>query len=555
MQAYRNRSACPVGNRPVAGVGSGPGISSGENALRIAAIALAAAFGLASCKPAHAPSPAAPQLAPADGIAWFAGSVDEAFAAATAQHKLVFLYWGAVWCPPCHDLKAHVFSRRDFQDKLRQFVPVYLDGDAPGAQRTGDQFRVLGYPTAVVLTAERRELARIAGGNDLASYADVLDLALDNVRPLAEVLAALQADSAMSLGEADCRRLAWNGWGLDPREQPAQLIAELQLAAARCPAGAVAERDRLTLAAVNLAAADERDGLADGKVASAQLGGLLDQVDALLNDHQRALRSGDAVLSLGEDYFLAARLARPGRVDALRANWFALMDALEKDKRYGDSTRLDAVAKRVLAAKSLDASGRVPDAVAAQARAALDAWLGKDYDPDTRSGVINSAEWVLTYLDDKARLRTLLEGEIRTSKTPYYYMADLADLEEQEGNTRQALDLLERAYRSSQGPATRFQWGALYAGGLLRMTPADEPRIRAAFLDVLGELEGPDRIHARARARLDSLNSALMEWARRTKHRDTLQVLAQRWGGICAALPESDRVRDDCRKLVAADGR
>ena len=42
--------------------------------------------------------------------------------------KPVFLYWGAEWCPPCHDLKAHVFSRSDFQQKLRQFVPVYLDG-------------------------------------------------------------------------------------------------------------------------------------------------------------------------------------------------------------------------------------------------------------------------------------------------------------------------------------------------------------------------------------------------------------------------------------------
>ncbi len=159
------------------------------------------------------------------GSVWFEGSVEQAFAAATAQHKLVFLYWGASWCPPCHDLKAHVFSRRDFQDKLQQFVAVYLDGDAPGAQRAGEEFHVLGYPTVVVLTGDRKEIARIAGGNDLASYADVLDLALENVRPLPEVLAALRADGSLALSEADCRRLAWNGWDLDPREKPAELSA------------------------------------------------------------------------------------------------------------------------------------------------------------------------------------------------------------------------------------------------------------------------------------------------------------------------------------------
>jgi thiol-disulfide isomerase/thioredoxin len=518
-------------------------------------------LGLVACQRAEQPATGAAAAssaagtpstaAPAEGIAWFEGTVEQAFTQAAAEHKLVFLYWGAVWCPPCHDLKAHVFSRRDFQDKLRQFVPVYLDGDAPGAQRVGEQFQVMGYPTVVVLTADRKEVARIAGGNDLASYADVLDLALEDVRPLPELLAALQGDKALALSAADCRRLAWNGWGLDPREKPEELGAALAHAAASCPATAVAERDRLTLTAVDLTATQEREAIEAGKPASALLAGLLDQVDALLADRQRALRSGDAVLSLGEDYFVVVRIARPAKVAALRDNWFALMDALENDRRYGDSTRLDSAALRVVAARSLDKDGKVPDAVAAKARATLDTYLARDYDPDTRSGVVNSAEWVLFHLGDKARLRTLLEGEIKTSKTPYYYMADLADLEEQEGNNKQALDLLEKAYRSSQGPATRFQWGALYAGGLLRMSPKDEPRIRAAFIDVLGELEGPDRIHARARSRLDKLSTSLHTWSVETKNPATLQAVAQRWRKVCAALPTSDPVRAECPALVA----
>lgn len=525
---------------------------------RIALLAVFAAGMLAACHRAPTSAPSSPSPSPsaaaanAEGIAWFEGGLDAAFATAAAQHKLVFLYWGAEWCPPCHDLKAHVFSRRDFQDKLRQFVPVHLDGDAPGAQRAGESFHVLGYPTVVVLTADRQEVARIAGGGDLGSYADVLDLALENVQPLPQLLASLQADASRALSDAECRRLAWNGWELDPRQKADELSAALQLAASRCPAAAAAERDRLTVTAAELQAGSERAAIESGKAPGARLATLLDAVDALLADRARALRSGDALMSLGEDFFVVVRTVRAARVDALRDNWFALMDAIEQDGRYGDSTQLDSAAKRLQAAKALDRQGHIPADVAARARATLDAYLARDYDTDTRSGVINSAEWVLTYLDDKPRLRKLLEGEIATSKTPYYYMADLADLEEQQGNKAAALELLARAYRESTGPATRFQWGALYVQGLLRMSPHDEVRIRAATLEVIGELAGPDRIHARARARLEKLDAALGTWARTTKNPATLEAVAVRWHQLCAALPATDPVRQQCPALLAA---
>ncbi len=152
--------------------------------LRFAPAALSLAIGLAGCgsKP-DVPPPAAASVQPATppAIEWFAGDVNAAFAQAAAQGKPVFLYWGASWCPPCHELKATVFSRPEFIEKLKLFVPVYIDGDAPGAQKWGDEFRVSGYPSVVVLRADRTELARINGGMDLSLYANVLDLVLGDV--------------------------------------------------------------------------------------------------------------------------------------------------------------------------------------------------------------------------------------------------------------------------------------------------------------------------------------------------------------------------------------
>jgi len=114
-----------------------------------------------------------------------------------------------------------------------------------------------------------------------------------------------------------------------------------------------------------------------------------------------------------------------------------------------------------------------------------------------------------------------------------------------------ALNLLERAYRESQGPATRFQWGVLYVEGLLRMSAQDEPRIRAATLSVLGELAGPDRIHARTRSRVERMHKSLVGWSKGAGHAATLAAVNQRWQQICAALPATDAMRGECPRLMA----
>ena len=100
-----------------------------------------------------AEAPGAAHLPP--GIDWFAGDVDAAFAAAKAANKPMFLYWGAEWCPPCAQIKSTIFNKREFQERSRLFVPVYLDGDTPSAQRYGERFGIVGYPTMILFRAGR----------------------------------------------------------------------------------------------------------------------------------------------------------------------------------------------------------------------------------------------------------------------------------------------------------------------------------------------------------------------------------------------------------------
>ncbi|HMD58268.1 MAG TPA: thioredoxin family protein, partial [Steroidobacteraceae bacterium] len=263
--------------------------------------------------------------ADAPGIAWFPGSVEQAFAAAKAQNRPVFLYWGASWCPPCQQLKATVFTRPDFIRTTQLFVPVYLDGDEPGAQKWGETFKVAGYPTLVVLDAQRAEIARIAGSMDLSQFASVLDSALGDLQPVSKLLTEA-VRRPLKLNE--CRRLAYNGWILEPPELavPSRLARQLSSAAARCPADAKAERARLQVIAAYFAAVDAAHVPA-GKPVSAVLKERISDVLAILAQPQLADSVADVLQWLDEPFFHALAAEQPRLVPTVLAEYIAAMDS------------------------------------------------------------------------------------------------------------------------------------------------------------------------------------------------------------------------------------
>ena len=149
---------------------------------------------------------------PAD-IDWFNGSVEQAFAAAKQRNKPIFLYWGAVWCPPCHELKATIFKEQAFIDQSKLFIPVYLDGDTQQAQLYAEKFSVYGYPTVILFSPQGDEITRLPGGVDIQRYVGILDLAINAIRPVSALVSAVQRGE--SIGRADWDLLAYYSWGQD----------------------------------------------------------------------------------------------------------------------------------------------------------------------------------------------------------------------------------------------------------------------------------------------------------------------------------------------------
>jgi thiol-disulfide isomerase/thioredoxin len=530
-----------------------------KNALAILVAMLVLLPGYAACKkrdPEPAPlvsateAPAGVSPKPA-GVEWFPGEVDAAFKHAQAKGKPVFLYWSAEWCPPCHELKATLFTRPEFQEKLKLFVPVYLDGDVAGAQKWAEVFQVVGYPTIVVLKNDRTELTRVLGGMDLARYNDVLDLALGEVQPVREMLASLERNAA-PLSRNDCRRLAYNAWFAEDsiRESPAKATNALQRAVEHCPADALTERARLTVAAAFASSLADAHALRTGKAPSKATASLVKDVYGLLGDAQLSRGASDTFTWLGEEFFSAAKTDEKAAFKFL-ARWCRVMDAVSEDPKARDADRVLAIAFELRAVRALSADGNIPADIASRARQLVDSTLSKTHSEHARLSVVNGALLVLSTLDDLDRAFSILNHEIKSTSLAYYYMGGLGQLEEQRGNKDKAISWLERAYRESKGPATRFEWGTDYVLGLVRMRPDDAAGIREAALKVLSELDGPDRIYSRTASRLKRLDSTLREWNKQAVHESDIAALRTYMGGICGKIPDGDAARQKCNEFLA----
>ena len=527
------------------------------------ALACLAVLLVACSRPADPPAPsmaqetpaaAAPQRGGGDtGIAWKQvasdAEVDTAFALARQQGKPVFVYWGARWCPSCNQVKSTIFNRQDFIERSRAFVPVYVDGDSPGAQRIGSRFKVVGYPTMVLFSPQGDELTRLPGEVDGEQYTQVLTLGMNARRPVKAVLADVQAgaDRAAALTPSDWKMLAFYSWETDEQQlvTKAALPALLRQLADACPADQAQTANRLLLKAI----AAVPDNARFTPAAASR-----DRLLELLADPAHARAHLDVLGNNAAAIVLA--LSAPGTPEraALQQALDATLRHFAADTSLSRADRMSAAIARVELARIdtlRNAELKLPEPLLAAVRdqaARADREISDGYE---RQAVVPAAAYLLERAGLSQESDALLKANLAKSHSPYVLMSALAGNAKRRGQTDEALGWYEQAFDKSVGPATRLQWGASYINALTELAPNDEARIEKAVQQVFSEAGAqPDAFFERSGRSLQRIGKRLQTWNQDEMHVESFSRMQVQLGTICQRIGVADPQRRTCEGLL-----
>jgi thioredoxin-like negative regulator of GroEL len=507
-----------------------------------AALSAALCTALTGCSERRNTASAAASAPATSGIAWRYASTDEevnaAFTQATREYKPLLLYWGANWCPPCNQLKATLFNRQDVIERSRAFVPVYIDGDRPGAQKLGARFRVSAYPTLVLFNPQGVELTRLPGEVDASQYVQLLTLGMNAQRPVKAVLADALAGGAAAarLGPNDWKLLAFYAWEVDQQQVlPAvQWPATLKELAEHVPPALEDTSARLLLRAAAAAGAQATVPPPNAFWRN--------QVQDLLADKAATRAQMDVLTNSADDIVRALTLpAKPERRELI-ADFDAAMNELAADPALSRADRLTAMVARVRLALLDAPKGFTPpwklQDEARKMAARFDREISDGYE---RQAVIPTAAWLLEQAQLPDDANALLQANLAKSHSPYYLMSALSANAKRRGDKNEALRWSQRAFETSQGTATRLQWGASLVTTLIELTPHDEARIEKTVASLFDEASNQSGVFYERGARsLQRVGTGLQAWAKTPTRAAVVKRLQVHLDGLCNSLPADD---------------
>ncbi|MEX3605448.1 MAG: thioredoxin fold domain-containing protein [Burkholderia sp.] len=492
------------------------------------------------------PVPAAAHLPP--GIAWQQGDIGVAFAQAKRSNKPLLLYWGAVWCPSCNQVKATVFSQQVFKDRSSFFVPVYLDGDAANAQKLGERFKVRGYPTMILFRPDGTEVTRLPGEADLDRYMQALSLGMNATHSFKQTLAAALRNGA-ALKPDEWRMLADYSWDTDgdlpvPGERIAQTLQTLSAHARANHAPKEALRFELKAAVAAANGEPAQQGELD-KTAG------LTALRTALNDPRLSREQSDVLVAtpadvvrwIGKDVAERARLSQAYDTALVHLSTDPSLSAIDRTIALRGRVSL----ARLAAPKGAPLPVSLLDTVRKQFSAATQAATN----PYERAAVVSEGADTLTdaglYDDSDA----LLKAELPRSATPYYFMSGLATNAKSRGDKVAALEWYRKAYETTSGSATRLRWGAIYLANAVSLAPEDSTRIEGIASSVLNQVgQTRNAFYGANRRVLTKVVTQLMQWNKDGRHDDAVKSVVKQFEGVCGKLPAGDPQAATCNGLI-----
>jgi thioredoxin-related protein len=493
-------------------------------------------------------------------IAWFEGSVDDAFAESRKQNKPLFLYWGAVWCPPCQEIKHTVFKSRRFLAQSKSFIPVYLDGDTETAQLNGEKFGVKGYPTMIIFNSKHEEITRIPGGIDISKYNDILALSLNSISPTKSLVQKVLTEPA-SISADEVKQLAYYSWGQDtearPKDskqgsgqasEPELFLTMSQIAADLEPADEISSaRFYMQYLHESIRAKKSKDGNEDGVKDIVLIEDAHKRISSILASEELTLACWDTIAYYAADFL--PYIADGANAQSLSKGWQESILKLSKHPSLSIAEQLAGLLptlefyfseeeERVL---DSDLKLTVMTVIENADKAAKNSFA--------RQSVVNQMNYILQTAKLMTEAKSLLTKELDRSPSPYYFMSSLGGIAEKEANFDLAIEWRRKAFEASVGRATRFQWGANYVAALIRLKPEDPELILSTAIALFDELEsGQDAFVGRNFRVLRSLNKKLIAY-KGAKEDVTLTAFTASIENRCQEQQSSSIAATNCASL------
>lgn len=467
---------------------------------------------------------------------WFQGSVEEAFRVAQQQDRPLFVYWGAVWCPPCNEIKSNVFARAEFAELMRPFIPVYLDGDSEAAQIWGEKLKASGYPTILVIGADKKELTRIDGGVDFEEFKVALATVLAVKRPFSDVIADAMLGKATTVDWQFLSHLSWSQVPEFKKIEPALLKVRLDLLA-KIPSNLIIEKSAMISQTLPLGA--QLKAKYDHQV-DTLLGPQVESLlDAVLQSYA-TIRSARSMLLYDSKEVLA--LVPEAKRSQWQQRWLQAVQQLADDTSLSVDTRLWSVYPSVVLASDLDS----PQSVVVKQVVERVNWADRQATSEyQRHSTISGAAYLLRQVRQMDMARQLLMKEIKTTATPWYYQSALASLESASGNKGTALKWLAEARQSAQGRATRLQWMAKELSMTIDVDSEDTDRITELLEDYYQQVFFLDDGWA---GRNQRSTASVERRLRNVVSVPQVKELVQRFSARCNLVSETDGRKKLCQE-------
>jgi thioredoxin-related protein len=467
------------------------------------------------------------------GIDWFPGSVEEAFKTAAKDHRLLFLYWGAVWCPPCNQVKKNIFSASAFQKEIKNFIPVYLDGDEPRAQEWGSLLQVQGYPSLVVFNWNREQLTRIPEGTGVTQFVLTLQKTRSGLISVEKILDKQRQQKNLSPDEWEI--LSTYDW---PGDNEAALPENLRLNTfgalyGQCPAEHQESKSRLLMLFLRqLAAEENKNSKIDKEVLRKDLTTLLEKPNLVeANSSTLSYQAAKIIPWLTEK-------GVPQRRE-LSNLWIKATNQLYKNNSLPLQERLAALTPMV-ELLTLDVDQPIGE-LQKKILAAVEDADKKAQDPYTRQSVMGIALELLLTSRQYEKAKEWGLKEVKKSHSPYYFLRFLSHIAAEEGKAEESLKFMKEAWSQAVGPTTRLEWGLAYLQRIIKLAPQDEKLLGQVAKKVWAEhLPQEGLFEGRAVKRFYSLAEDLNKWNEGKKHGTFITQFKKDTMKICAPTKNND---------------